>query len=89
MMGLMETNGAIGMHVAIPADLISFVEQKLATGRYGSREEFLVQAIEWLREERQQALAGIRQGLEDAAAGRVEPLADALDDLRREFDTAK
>jgi putative addiction module CopG family antidote len=85
----METNGANSMHFEIPADLESFVEQKLATGRYGSREEVLIQAIEWMREERQQALAEIRPGLEDAAAGRVEPLAGAFDDLRREFGVTK
>jgi predicted transcriptional regulator len=29
-------------------------------------------------------LAGIRQGLDDAAAGHVQPLADAFADIRRE-----
>ena len=88
-MGSMETNETNGRHVDIPDDRESFVEQEFATGRYGSREEVVIHALEWLREERQQALAGIRQGLEDAAAGRVEPLADALDDVRRELDATK
>jgi len=30
---------------------------------------------------RQQALAGIQQGLDDVAAGRAEPLADVFDDM--------
>jgi putative addiction module CopG family antidote len=78
-------SGANIMQVDIPSDLESFVDQEFATGRYGSREEVIIQALQWLRDERQQAIAGIRQGLEDAAAGRVEPLADAFDDIRREF----
>jgi putative addiction module CopG family antidote len=72
------------MQVKIPVELESFVEEEFATGRYGSREEVLIQALQWLREERQQALAGIRQGLADAAAGHVQPLADAFADIRRE-----
>jgi putative addiction module CopG family antidote len=72
------------MQVKIPVELESFVEEEFATGRYGSREEVLIQALQWLREERQEALAGIRQGLADAAAGHVQPLADAFADIRRE-----
>jgi putative addiction module CopG family antidote len=78
-------SGVSIVQVDIPSDLESFVDQEFATGRYGSREEVLIQALQWLRDERQQAVAGIRQGLEDAADGRVEPLADAFGDIRREF----
>ena len=73
------------MQVDIPSDLESFVDQEFATGSYGSREEVLIQALQWLRDERQQAVAGIRQGLDDAAGGRVESLADAFNDIRSEF----
>ncbi len=72
------------MQVKIPVELESFVEEEFATGRYGSREEVLIRALKWLRDERQEALAGIRQGLDDAAAGHVQPLADAFADIRRE-----
>lgn len=78
----MESNS---MQVDIPAELVSFVEQEFASGRYGSREEVLIQALHWLRDERQQAVAGIRQGLDDVAAGRTQPLADAFADVRRQF----
>jgi len=64
------------MQVNIPIDLEPFVEEEFATGRYGR-----------LRDERQQALAGIRQGLDDVAAGRAEPLADAFAEIRRGFGT--
>ncbi len=71
------------MQVNIPVELESFVEEEFATGRYGSREEVLIQALQWFRDERQQAVAGIRQGLADVAAGRVQLLADAFADIRR------
>ena len=73
------------MQIDIPTDLESFVEQEFATGRYATREEVVVQALCWLREERQQAVSGIRQGLSDAAAGRTQPLAEALADIRKEL----
>jgi len=71
------------MQVNIPIELEPFVEEEFATGRYGSREEILIQALQWLRDERQQALAGIQQGLDDVVAGRAEPLADAFAEIRR------
>ena len=37
------------------------------------------------KQERQEALAGIRAGLRDVEAGREQPLAEAFDDLRKEF----
>ena len=73
------------MQIEIPNYLESFVEQEFATGRYATREEVVVQALCWLREERQQAVSGIQQGLSDAAAGRTQPVAEAFADIRREF----
>lgn len=55
----MESNS---MQVDIPAELVSFVDQEFASGRYGSREEVLIQGLHWLRDERQQAVAGIGRG---------------------------
>jgi len=75
------------MQINIPNDLEQFLEEEFATGRYVSREEVLIQALQWLRDERQQALAGIQQGLDDAAAGRAEPLADAFAEIRRRTGT--
>jgi predicted transcriptional regulator len=37
----------------------------------------------WLKDERQQAVAGIQQGLEDVAAGRVQPIDEAFLHVRR------
>jgi predicted transcriptional regulator len=73
------------MHIELPPDLAPFVEQEFATGRYATREDVVVQALCLLRDERQAAIAGIKQGLEDASAGRTQPLGEALTDIRNEF----
>jgi len=73
------------MQIDLPPELEPFVEQEFATGRYQSREEVVLQALRWLREEREEAVIGIKQGLDDVAAGRTEPLADAFADIRKEF----
>ena len=77
------------MRIDVPGDLQPFVEEEFATGRYSSREEVLIRALQWFREERRQAVVGIREGLVDAAAGRMQPLADAMADIRREFGAAE
>ncbi|MDH3718656.1 MAG: type II toxin-antitoxin system ParD family antitoxin [Planctomycetota bacterium] len=73
------------MQIELPPELEPFVEQEFATGRYASREEVVVQAIRWLCEERQKAVSGIKQGLDDVAAGRTQPVSEAFADIRREF----
>ena len=73
------------MQINLPPELEPFVEQEFATGRYASREEILVQALRWLSEERRAAAAGIREGLDDVAAGRTQTLKDAFADIRKEF----
>ena len=73
------------MQIELPPELEPFVEQEFATGRYTTREEVVVQALRWLREERQEAVSGIKQGLDDVAAGRTQPVAEAFADIRKEF----
>ena len=73
------------MQIDLPPELEPFVEQEFATGRYQTREEVVVQAVRWLREERQEAVLGIKEGLNDVAAGRTEPLTKAFADIRKEF----
>jgi predicted transcriptional regulator len=71
------------MQIDLPPELKPFVEQEFATGRYVTREEVVVQALCWLRDERQEAISGIKQGLDDVAAGRTQPLAEAFADVRK------
>ena len=77
------------MQIELPAELEPFVEQEFATGRYATREDVLVQALRWLRDERQDTVSAIRQGLSDVAAGRTQRLGDAFADLRKEFRVGK
>ena len=83
--GLVVEKGDNVMQIQLPPELLPFVEQEYATGRYSTREEVVVQALRWFREERQEAVAGIKQGLDDVAAGRTQPLAEAFADIRKEF----
>ena len=73
------------MRIELPSELEPFVEQEFATGRYASRQEVVVQALCWLRDERQEAVSGIKQGLDDIAAGRTQPVAEAFAEIRKEF----
>ena len=73
------------MQIELPPELEPFVEQEFATGRYATREDVVVQALRWLREERQGAVLGIKQGLDDLAAGRTQPITEAFADIRKEF----
>ena len=74
------------MQIDLPVELESFLEQEFATGRYVNKQEIIVQALHLLRGEREQALAGIRDGLTDVAAGRVRSVADVFTDIREKFE---
>jgi putative addiction module CopG family antidote len=73
------------MPIEIPSEFRPFVDQELKTGLYRSDQEVVNKALEMLRREREEALAGIREGLADAEAGRVQSLDGAFEDLRVEF----
>jgi predicted transcriptional regulator len=73
------------MQIEIPPELVPFLEQEFATGQYAKREDVILQALRWLCDERQGAVAGIRKGLDDADAGRCQALAEAFADIRNEF----
>jgi predicted transcriptional regulator len=72
------------MSLEIPPALRPFVEQELKTGLYESEQNLINKALEMLQRERESALAGIREGLADVAAGRIQPLAEAIADLRKD-----
>jgi predicted transcriptional regulator len=69
------------MSYAFPPALDRLVRDELATGVYRSEDEVLVEAMQALRD-RDEALAGIREGLADMNAGRVRPLGDVDAELR-------
>ncbi len=73
------------MQIELPSEFEPLVEQEFATGQYASRVEVVVQALRWLREERQKATMGIKQGLDDVTAGRTQSVTEAFADIRKEF----
>ena len=70
---------------ALAADLEQFVEQEVTSGRFPNRESVVAHALRLLQRDREEAVIGIRLGLQDVAAGRVQPLGDAFADLCREL----
>ncbi len=77
------------MTIEIPADLQSFVRQQLELGLFPNEQQLVAEALQLLRAEQEASIEGIRQGLADAASGRMQPLAEAFADLRREFNLAE
>ncbi len=73
------------MTIEIPADLQPFVREQLQLGCFHTEQQLVTEALQLLRAEREESLEGVRKGLADAAAGRVQPLAEAFADIRREF----
>ncbi|MEX2119210.1 MAG: hypothetical protein WD847_06340 [Pirellulales bacterium] len=73
------------MSTDMSPDLELFVQQEISSGRFPNREALVAHALRLLQRDRDEAIAGIRAGLDDVAAGRGEPLQDAFDDLRREL----
>ncbi len=60
------------------------VDEQLATGRYESRDDVLLEALRSLSE-REQTLADIDRGLEDEANGRVREVSVAFAELRSKY----
>ena len=73
------------MSIEIPAELQPFVREQLQLGCYQNEQQLVTEALRLLKAEREESLEGVRLGLADAAAGRVQPIAEAFADLRREF----
>jgi len=73
------------MSIEIPSDLQPFVSEQLQLGLYHSEQQLVTEAVRMLKAEREETLEGLQMGLADAAAGRTQPLAEAFDEIRREF----
>jgi Arc/MetJ-type ribon-helix-helix transcriptional regulator len=73
------------MSIEIPAELQSFVHEQIQLGCFRTEQQLVTEALQLLKAERDQTLEGIQRGLADAAAGHMQPLADAFTDIRREF----
>ena len=73
------------MTIEIPSELQPFVQEQLQLGCFSDEQQVVTEALRLLRAERDESVDGIRAGLADAAAGRVQPLAETFADIRREF----
>ena len=76
------------MAETISPDLEEFVRREIESGRFPNREAVLAHALRLFQRDREEAVAGIKAGLEDVAAGRVQPLDEAFAELRRKADIA-
>ena len=76
------------MAESISPELEEFVRREIESGRFPNREAVLEHALRLFQRDRDEAVAGIKAGLDDVAAGRVQPLDEAFSELRREADIA-
>jgi putative addiction module CopG family antidote len=77
------------MSTAISPDLEQFVATEISSGRFSSRDAVIAHALRLLQRDREEAIAGIRAGLDDVAAGRVQSLESAFAELRAELNVSK
>lgn len=67
----------------------AFVANEIASGNFATAEDVIEHAVRLMQRDREEAVLGIKAGLEDVAAGRIQPLDEAFDDLRKEFGISK
>ncbi len=63
-----------------PEDVQQFVKYELATGRYQSTRELVLEGLRLLQRERAESVEGVRAGLNDFAAGRFQTLDEVFAD---------
>ena len=76
------------MSYAFPPELDRLVREELATGTYNSEDDVLVDAMLALRD-RDESIAGIREGLANLNAGRVRLVDDVDAELRTKHGIAR
>jgi Arc/MetJ-type ribon-helix-helix transcriptional regulator len=73
------------MAYSFPPPLNQLVTEALATGQYPSEDDLLLEAVQALRD-RDEAVAGIQEGLADLDAGRMRSLQEIDGEFRKKFD---
>jgi len=73
------------MQFDIPAELASFMQQEVSSGRFASQEELMLAGIRLLKQDREEALAGIRQGIAEWQRGEGAQLDDVFARLREKY----
>ena len=77
------------MATEISTDLEEFMKQEINRGHFSDRNSVIEYALRLMQRDRDEAIHGIRLGLEDVAAGRTQRLGDAFSELRNEFGVAE
>lgn len=73
------------MPLDIPPELASFVQQEVSSGRFASQEELMLAGIRLLKQDREEALAGIRQGIAEWRRGEGTSVDDVFARIRDKF----
>jgi predicted transcriptional regulator len=76
------------MTYPFPPELDRLVRQKLASGEYTSEDEVLLEAMHALVD-RDEAIAGIQEGIHQMDAGRTRPLGEVDAELRNKLHIRK
>lgn len=63
----------------------AFVANEIESGNFASAEDVIEHALRLMQRDREEAVLGIKVGLEDVSSGRVQPLDEAFGDIRKEF----
>ena len=66
------------MTIDISADIEHFIQEEIACGNFSNGRELVEHAILLLKRDREEAVHGIMEGLEDITAGRVQSLREAF-----------
>lgn len=75
------------MTIDVSPEMKRHVEDRLASGGYQSPDELLRDAFDALDEKQQLAhsIAALRKSIADERAGRIRPVRDAVNELKREI----
>ena len=72
------------MSYQIPPNVQQLIDVKMSTGMYESQDQLLLEALNAL-DDFEDAVADIREGMEDELAGRVRSIAEVDREIRQEL----
>ena len=72
------------MRYDFPSEIQTMIADRMATGKYASEKEVLRRALRTLAEY-DETVTDIQEGMDDEAAGRLRPLNDVDDEIRRKL----
>ncbi len=72
----------------LSGEIKTLMDERLATGKYASKDEVLLQALHRLREY-DETVADVKEGMADESAGRLRPLQQADAEIRRNLGFSK